>query len=797
MRISSRILPIIMALVLVMSLTGSGDAAKPSGPIQLATIYGEFDFSSDQPVTVIVELDSVSMLEAKHTGRSQSLGNLRAEQNRIVRELRKSADVQVNRDYFHVFSGMSLELPARAILQLSVIPGVKAVYPNVKYTVNNLEDFAGEFSPHMLDSAPYIGAERVWNELGFTGSGITVAVIDTGCDYTHPDLAHAFGDYKGWDFVDDDDDPQETPPGIIEDGETSHGTHVSGTIAANGLIKGVAPEAALLAYRVLGPGGSGYTTDVLAGIERAVLDGADVMNLSLGASINNPDYATSLALDTAMEEGVVAVTSSGNSGPDDWTVGSPGTSRRAISVGATALPQDFFRPSIFTSENVTYPSFDVMGYADPADVLALDGNQYEFVYIGLGGPQDVEGLDLTGKIALIQRGEYNFVDKAANAASVGAVGAIIFNNEAGEIGPTVGGMVIPTFKMSGTDGINMYYELVAGNNMVTFSLIHLGTMESVADFSSRGPVVDTWMIKPDVCAPGVAILSTVPTHNPAAPHGYDIYQGTSMSSPHVAGAAALIKQAHPNWSVDDIKAALMNTAVPLTDPYTGELYAHNTQGAGSIRVDKAIETTVLVNPGSYSFGVFDKEKGKQVEKQHFEIKNLSNQRIRCSVDVRFYGETEGISISTSNNLNINPGKSHTVNLNVQVNASAMEPGYYQGEILIDTGVEEIRVPTILFVGEPECPILGGAWIGDMDDECIVEVYLPVGADAVFFDLYTLSVAPVAELAEFYDVPAGFLEYTWDKTVPGMELPAGTYYMVGFFYKGNRAEGWILGEVTIP
>lgn len=790
-----KVLTAFMAMALVFSFGGVSEAARPAEPVKFAQLYGKYDFSSEEIVTVIVELEAVSVLEAKHSGRSQSLGNLQAERNRIIRELGKSTAVQLNRDYSYVFSGMSLDLPENKIPVLLAIPGVKAVYPNLEYTVPP-EPIIDEL-PDMIDSAPYIGAERAWNELGFTGEGITVAVIDTGCDYTHPDLVHAFGDYKGWDFVDNDDDPQETPPGVIPEGETAHGTHVCGTIAANGLIKGIAPNARLLVYRVLGPGGSGYTTDVVAGIELAVLDGADVMNLSLGNTLNDPDWATSLAMDRAMAEGVVAVTSNGNAGPDNWTVGSPGTSRQAISVGATALPQDFFIPDIFTSEGIVYTSFEIMGYTDPADVMALDGNEYEFVYAGLGGEVDFAGMDLTGKIALIQRGTYTFLDKAANAAAAGAVGAIIFNNLAGEIGPTVGGMVIPTFKMSGLDGVQMLRELAGGNDQVTFSLTHLGCLESVADFSSRGPVVATWMIKPDVCAPGVDIISTVPTHNPAAPHGYAIYQGTSMSSPHVAGAAALLKEAHPDWGAAEVKAALMNTAEVLIDPYTGAPYPHNTQGAGSIRVDKAIETQTLVIPGSYSFGVFDKARGKQAERRSFVIKNLSAERVDYSLTVQFPSGDTGIKVRTSKNLKIDPGEAKEAEMMVQVDASALAPGYYEGVILVSTGAEEIQVPAILFVGEPDYPLLGGAGLLDLGDQYLIELYLHGGADGVFFDLYTLGLAPVAELIEDNNVPAGYVQYFWDKTVPGLEVPGGTYYLVVWLFKGDRVEGWILDEVVVP
>ena len=789
-----KVFTLLAAMALVFTFSSFNAAARTDMPIQIAQLYGDWDFTSQEVVTLIVEMDAISMLEAKHTGRGQSMAKLQAERDQILAELDKITEVEFNRDYFHVFSGLSLNIPENQIPKLMAIPGVRAVYPDVEYTVTMDDISADEITPEMIYSGPYIGAERAWNELGYTGEGMTVAVIDTGCDYTHPDLVHAFGEYKGWDFVDDDDDPQETQDPDPDIG-TAHGTHVSGTIAGNGLIKGIAPDAKLLAYRVLGPGGTGYSTDVIAGIEQAVLDGADVMNLSLGNTLNDPDYATSLALDRAMEDGVVAATSTGNAGPDSWSVGSPGTSRRAISVGATALPQDFFEVTISTA-GAEYPSADIMGYTDVEDLKALDGKDYEFVYAGLGGVEDFEGLDLTGKIALIMRGEHAFLDKAANAAAAGAVGAIIFNNEAGDMGAVVGGQEIPTFKMSGNDGILMLNELAAGNNTVSFTLPHLGYMESVAEFSSRGPVVGTLMIKPDVCAPGVDIISTVPTHDPSAPHAYASYQGTSMSSPHVAGAAALLLQAHPDWNVDDVKAALMNTAVELTDPYTGESYPHYTQGAGSIRVDKAIETKTLVTPGSFSYGLFDKEQGAQVEHQKFEVRNLSNQRIRYSLDVEF-PDVEGIKVNTSNNLNVQAGKAKRVNINLQVKASDVPPGYYEGTITLTGGGEEIRVPAVLFVGEPDYPLFGGAGMADLGDEVLIELYLPGGADFVFFDLYTLDLQPVAELLAFEDIPAGYTEFYWDKTAQGQPIPEGTYNLVAFIYKGDQAEGWVLDEVELP
>ncbi|GAA0476213.1 hypothetical protein IRB23M11_21110 [Alkalibacterium sp. m-11] len=531
------------------SAEGNGGNSEGSSP----KLHLDSDLLSDDILTVIVELEEEAVLQAKQQGRTQSEFRLSVERERILNELAAAGgQAEVNQEYDQLFSGFSVDLSESDIGKLLMIEGVKSVYPDQEYEVTDTQQFdVNEVTPEMLDSAPYIEAFEAW-DTGYTGKGVTVAVIDTGVDYTHPALVHAFGDYKGWDFVDNDDDPQET---LIEDVlnpalATNHGTHVAGTIAGNGQIKGVAPDANLLAYRVLGPGGSGTTSDVVAAIERAVEDGADIMNLSLGATVNNPDFPTSIALDTAMGEGVVAVTANGNAGPQNWTAGSPGTSRDAISVGATQLPYNVFEASVNTESAQVFPSIEVMGYPGEDALLALNGQTLEYVYAGLGSPEEFASLDVEGKIALIQRGEYPFVEKAQNAAEAGAVGAILFNNVAGTQ-PEIPGMAVPTLMASLEDGQKLLQDLENGFNTVTIeaSFSHI-VGETVADFSSRGPVMTNWMIKPDVVAPGVSIISTVP--GPA----YASLQGTSMAAPHVAGAAALILEAHPDWSVDFVKAAL-------------------------------------------------------------------------------------------------------------------------------------------------------------------------------------------------------------------------------------------------
>ncbi len=246
-----------------------------------------------------------------------------------------------------------------------------------------------------------------------TGKGVKVAVIDTGIDYDHPDLKR---NYKGgYDVIDYDHDPMET---VASQGPpTLHGTHVAGIIAANGQVKGVAPEADLYAYRALGPGGQGTTEQVIEAIEKAVEDGADVINLSLGNTVNGPDWPTSIALDRAVEEGIVAVTSNGNSGPKMWTVGSPGTSTKAISVGASAPPikTPYVTIAGQDREVTLFPIGGTLPWALKRDFALID--------VGYGVEKDWKNLNADGQIVLIKRGLIPFSEKAKLAHEAGAKAA--------------------------------------------------------------------------------------------------------------------------------------------------------------------------------------------------------------------------------------------------------------------------------------------------------------------------------------------------------------------------------------
>ena len=241
----------------------------------------------------------------------------------VEQSLDRSLEGRIRREFTDVFNGVSLDIPYEDARKIEKLDGVKRV-------VNNeiVESF-------LMDSVPLIYADLTW-DLGYTGEGVKVAVIDTGIDYTHPDLGGCFGPgckvEGGYDAVNLDDDPMD---------DHFHGTHCAGIVASedgNGVgLLGVAPEATLYSYKVLDSGGSGYWDWVIYGIERAVQDEVDVISMSLGCTGYqcNPNDPVSTAVDNAMDSGVVVVVAAGNSGSDYGTIGSPGTARKVISVGAS------------------------------------------------------------------------------------------------------------------------------------------------------------------------------------------------------------------------------------------------------------------------------------------------------------------------------------------------------------------------------------------------------------------------------------------------------------------------------
>ncbi|MDU0333153.1 S8 family serine peptidase [Paenibacillus sp. 3LSP] len=684
--------------------------------------------------TVIVELQEapLKVFEATQSKMktSQSLSSHRKaidlQQQTFKTQAIGKLKAKIKREYENIFNGYSLTLPANEIENLLKLPGVKAVYPNE--TVYATEENASPTAP--MDSVTFIGSDNFWAE-GNEGQGIKVGVIDTGVAKDHPDLADAIpGGYWGYDFVNDDNEPYETTkqdyldarkqdpslPEFDKDGRayyTSHGSHVSGIVAGRGVgldelagTKGVAPEAEVYAYKVLGPYGSGSTENVIAGIERAVVDGMDVINLSLGSNTNNQRSADSIAVNNAVKAGVVAVVSSGNSGPGDATVTDPGSSELAITVGASKPPliTPIMRIPEMGGEGFFMDTFDKSaGIEDLTE-------SYPLVDVGLGKAEDYVGKDLTGKIAFIKRGDISFAEKALNAQGAGAAAAIVFNNapealESGTLGDA--DVQIPVYALSGAYGNRILDALKEQELSAEFST----TVEEdiMAGFSSRGPAKPGYDLKPDISAPGMGIVSSVPEYE----GWYAAQNGTSMAAPHIAGAVALVLQKYPNLTPYEVKSLLMNNTVKLSDR-NGDRYTHMDQGAGRVALDQVLgakavamveDSTSNVDgdfpetfyTGSLSFGYVGNGFSA---KQHVIVKDIVGEPSTYTVSSQWYdGVPIDLTLSAAE-VAVSAGGETGFDVTVAVPEEAVNQRYEGEVILTETATGHvINLPVSVYVGD--------------------------------------------------------------------------------------------------
>ncbi|HEY2386777.1 MAG TPA: S8 family serine peptidase [Candidatus Binatia bacterium] len=442
-------------MVRLVMIAAFGMAAPFSEAVQAAA-------TADPAQSVIIELTDAPIARAARAGASAAAQRARVRSdvlalelaNRAARGLPTPRSAEVLRyEYRIVANGFAATLLPETIRALASHPDVHRVVPDRPVEA-------------ILDvSVPLVRAPEVWSDFGYRGAGATIAIIDTGVDYLHPDLGGCFGPgckvVGGFDFVNDDADPMD---------DHGHGTHVAATAAGDGLLVGVAPDAHIYAYKVLNSGGSGSDSTIIAGIERATdpdddgdtSDHVDVISMSLGGG-GDEDDPLSLAVDAATAVGVLSVIAAGNSA-HYFTIGSPGTARTALTVGAT----------------------------DDTD--------------------------------------------------------------------------------------------------------------QIAGFSSRGPTTLDFLLKPEITAPGVDICAArLPGSFPGRECIDDAHisiSGTSMATPHVAGAAALVRGYFPSLSPADVKAILEHGAVPLGLNST-------TGGSGRLDVRAAFDVRTALVPSPVNVGIDD------------------------------------------------------------------------------------------------------------------------------------------------------------------------------------------------
>jgi len=516
------------------------------------------------------------------------------------------------------------------------------------------------------DSGPFIGTSIPYQS-GYDGSGIIISIIDTGIDLNHPDLDGQI--IGGYDFVDNDDMPEDI---------NGHGTQVAGIIAANGNLKGIAPNSKILMYKVSEDGESVPSNLIIKAIEKSIEDGADIINISLG--INQTNTKIDQAVNKAIKNNIFVVTAAGNFGPELSTIGSPGINPNAITVGATFNNVTSSLVSTFEIKGKTFNVFPMVGTKALTDPITSQ------IFFGkYGKVDDLLGNNFEGSILLIQRGSdiegeiVYFSDKEKNAANVGARAIIVYNNEPGIFfGELIHEYVdegyeptIPALSVSRDDGL-IIREILQSDTKGTLDIFY--HPDFVAYFSSRGPV-SPFYIKPDLVAPG-AFINTTDTNG-----NYKISSGTSFAAPHVAGTAALILQKNPQLSPQELKSIIMTTSEIVYDQFN-DRFPIEASGSERINASKAINAELIIMPPNL---IFDLSPANQIQTKHLKINGIDGE----SMSIRF---EESSIVDFDYNL-----EDEDLVINAKLTEQSL--GDFENRIIINHNEIDYHIPIIVRVSE--------------------------------------------------------------------------------------------------
>ena len=528
-----------------------------------------------------------------------------------------------------LFKGVSVNANGETAQALKKVDGVVSVQPVGTVTLGPIEKTA---EPELIHAIEMTGASEAQNELGLSGAGIKVGVMDTGIDYNNPALGGCFGAgcrvRTGFDFVGDRFNSSGTGgaltphPDNDPDDCNGHGTHVSGIVGANGTvngasIKGVAPGVTYGAYRVFGCEGSTSEDIMIAAAERAIDDGMNVLNMSIGDAFAWDTDVIAQAMNEATKH-IIVVISAGNSGANGlFSLSSAGNAEKVI--GVASLDNSHVELRTFkTADNTSFGYMQATASPDAptSGTAALTRTGTPTTTndgCNVNGVSPFAAGSLTGKIALIRRGTCTFWEKSLNAQIAGAAGVVLYNNAAGLFAATVAPQVpggapitIPVVTISNTDGATLSgriatamtdtIEITWTNEIGTFVNPTAGRASS---FTSWG-MTPTLNLKPDIAAPGGLIKSTYPMEQ----GGFATISGTSMAAPHVTGAVALYLEEHGlGVTTEELRTIFQNSADPAPPaPGLGGLESVHRQGAGMIDIDDAILADTLVTPGKISLG---------------------------------------------------------------------------------------------------------------------------------------------------------------------------------------------------
>lgn len=710
-------------------------------------------------------------------------------------------------EYTTIFSGFEIVIQAKDLANVEKALGsdysvvVSEVYEPCETEV--VTNDVNVFDTGIFDSSDSV----------YDGSGVVVAVLDTGLDYTHSAFSldnfssenlsmtketlsgviaktrasslvagltvddvyyNAKVPYQ-FDYADNDAD--------VFPIESEHGTHVSGIIVGNDeTIRGVAPNAQLVMMKVFSDVAQGAKNSwILAAVEDCAILGVDVVNMSLGSAAGfareQDEKRTDEIYDALKEHGISLIAAASNSynstfgstkngnlgltsNPDSATVGAPSTYNAALSVASisgTKTPYILFGNEILYFTEASDASAKPRSFVNELLPEGIEETmQFEYVTIpGIGRSADYTGIDVNGKIALVKRGQTTFEDKAKVAQQKGAAGVIIYNNVSGDISMTVGRAKIAVCSISQENG-----ELLAAQETGVISIgRNLSAGPFMSGFSSWGPGPNL-SIKPEITAHGGDILSAVPGQR------YDRLSGTSMAAPNQAGVTALIRQyvkeSFPDIADDDVAVTervnqIMMSTTDIAYNTNGLAYSVRKQGSGLANLTKATSTPAYIT--TFKDGeVMDKTKlelGDDPAKtgvytMQFAVNNVGSSALSYDVDAIVM--TEGVSeLKTHQGDTTVTEKGYALE-DAKVEVTAIEGGSVSGNRITVSGNASAKVTVTITLSDEDKQYLDESFKNGMYVEGFVTLK---AADGTSVDL---NVCYLAFYGDWSQAPIFDLDY---------------------------------------
>ena len=697
--------------------------------------------------------------------------------------LRLGRQLKATHRYRNALNGFAAELSEAEVRALRDVPGVKSVLPD---KIQKLQTDSG---PNWLGADKiYDGSAGSFPASG--GEGVVVGVIDTGINWDHNSFVDpGEGSSPGWDhvnpyvfqlglcsktdvlcndklvgvydFVEDD-------PGTVEieentDGKDNngHGSHVASTAVGNPLnvtlngiptvIAGVAPNANIVSYRVCDKSNSCHTSAIFSAIEQAITDKVDVVNYSIGTDTMDPwGENSNLAFLNLRAAGIFVATSAGNDGPNAGTIGSPANAPWITAVGNATHDRVFASALESLSGGDTPPPNSLIGATFTGGIGVrniVHAKDFGYALCGVGESEpgasepascsDYTGASnpfpentFNGEIVVCDRGIYGRVEKGKNLMLAGAGGYVVANTESwGEV-VWADNHCLPAIHLGLKDSDSLRAWLGSGSNhqagLSGFSIFHIDEAgDQIESRSSRGPGLPPIqdVLKPDLIAPGTEILGASSVDN-----NFAFLTGTSMSSPHVAGGAALLKSVQSDWTPSVISSALMMTATPeLAIDFDGSEATTFKRGAGRPRLDQAVNAGLYLDETESDFLAADPDRGGNPKDLNLPGLVDSVCRISCafqrtvtdlaggaSWSATTTGFANGVSVSVSPaNFTLAKDASRELTVNIDLGQSELVGTWIYGEVrLSSNGLPDAVFPVAVFADGGELPF---EWTIDSND----------------------------------------------------------------------------------